>query len=256
MSMVTTDQVAEETPMAVFDAPAYAAPSVNLLPPEISQRRALRKLQAGLAALVLASAAVVGLLYVQAGSGKSEAQARLNAANAQKAVLGAQTASLAHISAEKATVDAARASLKAAMGSEVLWSSTLDNLRLRLPDGVRYQSIAVTAIVAPAAGAAAPAPVTGAAAVPSNVVATVVFTGVADDMNHVATELDQLALVPGLSNVYLTSTTKGTTPGSSASSTSTSSSAAGGEGVQFTASANITNSVLSHRYDNLTGGSQ
>ena len=90
---------------------------------------------------------------------------------------------------------------------------------------------------------------------PSNVVATVMFTGVADDMNHVATELDQLALVPGLSNVYLTSTTKGTTPGSSASSTSTSSSAAGGEGVQFTASANITNSVLSHRYDNLTGGS-
>ncbi len=239
------EPLAEETPMAVFDAPAYAAPSVNLLPPEIGQRRALRKLQAGLAAGVVASAAVVGLLYVQAGSGKSEAQARLNAANTQKVILGAQTASLAHISAEKATVDAARASLKAAMGSEVLWSSTLDNLRLRLPDGVRYQSVAVTAIVAPAAGVAAPAPTASAAALPSNAIATVVFTGVADDMNHVATELDQLALVPGLSNVYLTSASSGGTGA-----------ATSGAGVQFTATADVTNSALSHRYDNLTGGSQ
>ncbi len=148
------EPVAEETPMAVFDAPAYAAPSVNLLPPEIGQRRALRKLQAGLAAGVVAAAAVVGLLYVQAGSGKSEAQARLNAANTQKVILGAQTASLAHVSAEKAKIDAARASLKSAMGSEVLWSKTLDDLRLRLPDGVRYQSVAVSAVVAPTAGVA------------------------------------------------------------------------------------------------------
>jgi Tfp pilus assembly protein PilN len=252
MSSVMAEPVAEETPMAVFDAPAYAAPSVNLLPPEIGQRRALRKLQAGLAAGVVAAAAVVGLLYVQAGSGKSEAQARLNAANTQKVILGAQTSSLAHVSAEKAKIDAARASLKSAMGSEVLWSKTLDDLRLRLPDGVRYQSVAVSAVVAPTAGVATPAPVVGAATVPSNVIATVVFNGVADDMNHVALELDQLALVPGLSNVYLTSATKGATPGSGSSSSST----GGSDDVSFVASANITNSVLSHRYDNLTGGSQ
>ena len=90
---------------------------------------------------------MVGLLYVQAGSGKSDAQARLNAANAQKARVAARRRPAWLTSRHReGQVDAARASLKAAMGSEVLWSSTLDNLRLRLPDGVRYQSIAVTAI--------------------------------------------------------------------------------------------------------------
>jgi Tfp pilus assembly protein PilN len=249
MSEVMAPPLAEETPMAVFEAPAYTPASVNLLPPEITQRRALRKLQAGLAAGVVAAAAVVGLLYVQAGSGKSEAQARLNAANTQKVLLGAQTTSLGNVAAAKAKVDAARASLKAAMGSEVLWSKTLDDLRLRLPDGVRYQSVAVSAIVAPAAGVATATPTAGAPTLPSNVIATVIFTGVAGSMNDVAAELDQLALVPGLSNVYLTSATAG---GAGASGASSGSQA----GVQFTATADVTNSALSHRYDNLTGGTE
>lgn len=239
----------EEAPLAVFDMPAYAPPSVNLLPPEIGQRRALRKLQAGLAAGVVACAAVVGVLYVGASSGKSDAQSRLNAANAQKVLLQGQTAKYSYASTEQAQIDAARASLKAAMGSEVLWSKTLDDLRLRLPDGVRYATLAVTAVTpaattasgtvtatTPAATASAATP----AGLPSNVIATVTLTGSAVNLDAVAEELDQLALVPGFSDVYLTTTTQGVGNGGVAT---------------FSVTANITNTVLSHRYDNLTGGS-
>jgi Tfp pilus assembly protein PilN len=236
-----------EAPLAVFDVPAYAPPSVNLLPPEIGQRRALRKLQYGLAAGVVACAAVVGVLYMGASSGKSDAQSRLDAANAQKVLLQGQTAKLSFVSAEKAQIDAARASLKAAMGSEVLWSKTLDDLRLRLPDGVRYATFTVTAItpVATTAGTTTtttPAPAATSAtatALPSNAIATVNLTGSALNLDAVAEELDQLALVPGFSNVYLTTTAQ-PTPGAIAT---------------FTVTADITNAVLSHRYDNITGGS-
>lgn len=249
MSEVMAPPLAEgEAPLAVFDVPAYAPPSVNLLPPEIAQRRALRKLQVGLAAGVVACAAIVGVLYVGASSGKSDAQSRLDAANAQKVLLQGQTAKLSYVSTEKAQIDAARASLKAAMGSEVLWSKTLDDIRLRLPDGVRYASIAVTAVT-PAATTAGttttttPTPAPSAASpvgLPSNVVATVTITGSALDLDAVAQELDQLALVPGFTNVYLTTTAKTGTSGV----------------ATFSETADITNTVLSHRYDNLTGGSK
>lgn len=249
MSAMMAEPQTEEAPLAaVFEAPAYVAPHVNLLPPEITARRVLRKLQAGLAAGVIACAAIVGVLYVQAGSGKSEAQSRLDAATAQQAVLQAQTAKLAYVSAAKATIDAARASLKAAMGSEVLWSKTLDDLRSRLPDGVRYQSITVVAVPTPVAGAVvAPAATTpgAAAALPTDALATATFTGSANNLDDVAAELDQLALVPGVSNVYLTSTTAKAASGSTAPQI-----------VNFVATADLTNTLLSHRYDNLTGGSQ
>ena len=240
--------VKEEAPVTeaqpVFEAVTYEAPKVNLLPPEIGQRRQLRRLQAGLLAGVVAAAGIVGVLYVQAGNGRSAAQQQLDEAQARQTLLQAQSAKLSYVSAEKTQLDAARASLKAAMGSEVLWSKTLDQLRLRLPDGVRYTSIGVTQVIPTAATGTATGTSATGTTLASNVLATATFSGDAVDINAVASELDQLAKVPGLSNVYLTTVTK---PKSGGTTTSV---------ATFTATASITNALLSHRYDTLTGGSQ
>lgn len=247
--------VKEEAPVTeaqpVFESVTYEAPKVNLLPPEIAERRQLRRIQAGLLAGVVAVAGIVGVLYFQAGNGKAAAQQRLDSAQSQQTRLQAATARLSYVSAQKAQIDAARASLKTAMGSEVLWSKTLDQLRLRLPDGVRYATIGVSRID-PVAGAAsttvgkatAGASTAAGTAIASNIIGIVSFSGTAVDMNAVAAELDQLAKVPGLTDVYLTTVGK---PKADATKASL---------ATFTATANLTNSLLSHRYDSLTGGSK
>ncbi len=247
--MTKSDASVQEEALPVFESVTYEAPKVNLLPPEIGERRQLRRLQAGLIAIVLASAGVVGALYVQAGSGQAAAQQRLDLAKTQQSTLQTQTARLNYVSAQKAQIDAARSSLRTAMGSEVLWSKTLDQVRLRLPDGVRYSSVAfarqeAVAVAPTVKGATATAGAAAAPTIPADVIATATFTGIATDLNAVANELDQLAKVPGLNNVYLSTVTKpksdGTTPGT----------------ATFTATANVTNSLLSHRYDTLTGVSK
>jgi Tfp pilus assembly protein PilN len=237
MTATVVDTQADEHPLIDYDALAYQAPKVNLLPPEIADRHKLRKLQAGLGGVALAAVAVVGLLYMQAGSGKTDAQARLDAARGLEPGLQSQTQKLANVPAEKAQIEAAGASLKAAMSSEVLWSDVMDNFRRYLPDGVRMTSLATTAVTPTAAVAGTSKPNAIAATKPSNVIATVQIAGRAVDLNAVAAELDELAKVPGLTNVYLTTTTKSVATGTQASV------------ADFTATADITNVVLSHRYD-------
>jgi Tfp pilus assembly protein PilN len=244
MTAVMAEAPVEESPLGDLESLVYTAPKVNLLPPEIGERRRLRKLQACLALAVVAAGAVVGLLYFQASSGEADAQARLDAAQSVQAGLQVQTAKLQYVQAEQARIDAARSSLKAAMGSEVLWSKVLDDLRLRLPDGVNMSSLATTAVAATTAvpGVAAPAAAAATAtAVPSNVIATVVLSGSAVSLDAVADELDQLANVPGFSNVYLTTTT------STGEST---------KFVAYTATADVTTAALSHRYDSITGANK
>ena len=246
--MEKSEAPGEESALSVFEAAAYTVPRVNLLPPEVGERRKLRKVQAGLAVGILGVAGVVGLLYVQAGSGESTARASLETAQVTNTSLQAQADKLAYVSKAKQQIDAAKASLKAAMGSEVLWSKTMQELQRRLPDGVRFTNVAVVGDgpLANSAGTgastskSATTTATGGTTVPSNTVATITIQGKADTMDDVAAELDQLELVTGFSNVYLSSATR----------------PAGGDSdqtVTFTATADITNAVLSHRYDSLTG---
>jgi Tfp pilus assembly protein PilN len=259
MSILTDSTPESGAPAADFDllTPVeYVAPRANLLPPEIAERAALRKMQVMLAAAVIACGGIVGAGYVTTSHGKAPAKAALAQAQAEQQTLNREKAALAPAQAAHAQVLAAKQALTAAMGAEVLWSNQLDTLRRRLPAGVSLTTLSVsptdptgsgapsssTAVQLPAgpggtansASTAASSTATGASTA-TNYIASVQISGFADDNPHVATFLDTLAAMPGWANVYLTNTTaKSPNNGS----------------VTFAITANITQAALSHRYTN------
>jgi Tfp pilus assembly protein PilN len=238
-------------PLSLAPVADVPVPHVNLLPPEILERRALRRLAHVLVAAVLAAVAVGGVVGYQGGSGAGEAQASLDAATAQQSRLQAQVNALSPAAAALSDAQATQASLRAALANEVLWSTYLDRLRLTLPEGVRFSSVQIT----PSEGAeAAPGGTAGAATPPRPVnttaaqaesgtgsagatgIAAMTLNGVGVSQDAVADLLQSLATVPQFSNVYLTSST----------------SDGAGEGsalVDFAVTLDVTSSALSHRYD-------
>ena len=259
MSVLTDSSPESGAPAGDFDllTPVeYVAPRANLLPPEIAERAALRRMQALLAAAVIACGGIVGAGYVTTNSGKAPAKAALAQAQSEQQTLATQKAALAPAQVAHQQVLAAKQSLVAAMGSEVLWSSQLDTLRRRLPDGVRLQTITITGIdpttgsTTSSSAVSLPASPTGSktsssstaasaagTTANSNYIANVTMSGVATDNDAVANWLDALASMPGWGNVYLTSTA-----------------AAGGNSsvslLSYSITANITQAALSHRYTN------
>ncbi len=228
----------------------YVAPRANLLPPEIAERAALRRMQALLAAAVIACGGIVGAGYVATAHGKGPAKAALAQAQSEQQTLAHQRATLAPAQRAHQQVLAEKQSLIAATGSEVLWSNQLDNLRRQLPDGVRLSTLTVTpgstgtgsssAVQLPASPAGSGQTSTstttaGSATTSNSYIASVSISGVALDNPHVATFLDTLAGLPGWANVYLSNTTA-LKPDNTI--------------VNFSITANITSAALSHRYTN------
>jgi Tfp pilus assembly protein PilN len=205
--------VESDSPLPVA---AAALPRVNLLPPEIAERKALRRLQAGLAAGVAATAGLVGLLYLSAGSGLEAAESELAAAQAEQATLQRRVSALSHVSQARGRIENAKTTLVTVMGGEIRWSRYLNDLSLTLPDNVWVKSMTVTGNAAPAtatagAAAATPSPAPGstsgsAAATPAastaGPVATVTFTGYALSHDDVAVWLETLAKQKGYADPY------------------------------------------------------
>ncbi len=266
MSMVDFEKAdapqAEELPL---QRGPYVAPHVNLLPPEVAERHALRKLQAGLAAGVVACAAVVGVLYYASDKGRADAQSRLDSAAAEGQQLDGQKQQLLPVQAQRAKTQQARAALQAATSTEVLWSRQLDLVRQHLSEDVGLTSFTVTPVGASATGggsttaantptapAASAAPSAGGTATtaptatggvdaagsaptstsgPSGtIIATVAMAGVANTPTDVANWLDTLDALPGWSDVYSQNVTRS------------------GDYFTFTLTADIDQTVLANRY--------
>ena len=228
----------------------YVAPRANLLPPEIAERAALRKMQALLAAAVIACGGIVGAVYVTSASGRAPAKAALAQAQSEQQTLSAQKAALAPAQAAHQQVLAAKQSLVAAMSAEVLWSNQLDTLRRRLTDGVRLSTLTVAPLdptsgtaassavqlpAGPAGTSTAATSTTAGSAASNSYIASVTMSGTALDNDAVANWLDTLAAMPGWGNVYLSSTSTIAPPSTL---------------VSYSITANITQAALSHRYTN------
>lgn len=138
MSLLTRD---DTLPDQLFGAGQVHLPRVNLLPPEIAERRVLRrvKLVAGLA--VLASAGVVGLMTLSAAAAVGDANERVDQAVAQTASLKAQTAQFADVTRIYGEAAAAERLLVQAMGEEIRYSRFLNDLSLTIPDNVWVSSV-------------------------------------------------------------------------------------------------------------------
>jgi Tfp pilus assembly protein PilN len=173
-------------------------PRVNLLPPEIAEKRAFRRIQFALGAAVLGAVGVVGVLYFGASSSVSHAQSDLTASQATNTQLQGQVAKYADVTAVYAAAAAAQASLTSAMGDEVRYSQMLNDLSLTIPDNVWLSSLTF----------ASAAPTTPIGGVASTSIGTLSASGTAFSHDDVAVLLDSLMGLKTYANSYFTNSSE------------------------------------------------
>lgn len=185
------EEQSELAPVRVF----VVLPRVNLLPPEIEQRRTFRRVQTGLGGAVLTSVALVALLYAGAASAVSEAETDVAETTAVGTSLRAESTQYQDVTAVYAQAAAAKAMLAQAMGEEVRWSRLLNDLSLTVPDDVWVKNVAFTQ--APAA-----VPTAGTTGTVPASIGTVTFSGVGFGHDAVAVWLESLAEQKGYADPY------------------------------------------------------
>jgi Tfp pilus assembly protein PilN len=238
ISMVKDDEGVDPTGLPLLEAPVEVpAPRVNLLPPEIAEQRAVRRMAAGLAGGVLLCAVAVGGGYAFVGRGEAAAHADLAAAQSVQSTLQRQQRALLPAQQAQAQMQAAQAALAAAMGNEVLWSRYLDDLRIVKPEGVRFTQVKLdptsgTGTTGTTGASSSSGSTSSAGTATPGAVATLTLTGKARSQPDVAALLDQLAQIKGFDGVYLTSSQGDTSSGT----------------LTYTVTASVTPDALSHRY--------
>jgi len=216
-------------------------PKVNLLPPEIEERRSLRRLQAACAAaLVLSMAAVGGLYYVEHGK-VATAEANLEQTQAETVRLQREINKLAYVTETQQALAAAQATVQLTLGNEVRWSQYLHDISLVVPDDVWLTQLNITqnADGGSATTGSTAAQLPGNGSLP-NSLGSVSMEGGALTWNAVAGWLDTLAKVKGFANPYV----------------STSQLTDGGNGqsyIKYTVTVQLTSEALSHRYTQAGG---
>jgi Tfp pilus assembly protein PilN len=171
-------------------------PRVNLMPPEVAQARAMRRVQMGLGAVGVGAVAQVALLYVSASHSVSSANSDLAASKAQTTSLESQVAKYRDVTATIDAANAAQAQLVTAMGDEVRYSQVLNDLSLAVPGTVWLKSLQFSSTPPTAtAPGAAPALFAGGA----TAMGTMSATGIGFSHNDVALWLDAIA---GLNKTY------------------------------------------------------
>ena len=178
---------------------AVVLPRVNLLPPEIASRRRFRRVQAGMGGGVLAAVAVVGVLFLAAGSGVSDAESEVQAAQTEQTRLTTESAKFREVTATYAQAAQAEQLLVQAMGAEVRYSRLMNELSLLIPEKVWITEVSF-AQASSAAADGTGAPGTGA-------LGAVTFGGMASQHDDVATWLEALAAQQGFADVTLSSST-------------------------------------------------
>ena len=183
-----------------------AVAKVNLLPPEIDEKRKVRRVHAGLAGGVAATVGVVAVLYMGQVSALSAANDDLATERATGVRLAAQEKTLQNVRDIYAAADAKAALLARATDAKVLYSSFLTDLSLTLPDNVWLTNVTFNETL-PALGGSTKG---GRASKTAVGIGTVSFSGVAFDHDDVAAFLESLAKQRGYANAYFSSSTEET----------------------------------------------
>lgn len=232
MSTSTGTRTGQESDVtALLDAPpavssTWTPPRVNLLPPEVFARRAVRTVQRGAVAATAGVLLLVAAAWGVASAQTSGEQQRLDAANARVQALQAEQARYAAAPQVIKQVDAAEAARALAMGQDVAWYSYVDSLTRALPAGAWLAEVQT---------AVTPAAASGAAATPASSLGSVSISAKSLNYEDVAAYLDALAALPGVADAYLTSSTQDDSSGTPV--------------VTFSVTAEVTAAALSHRYD-------
>jgi Tfp pilus assembly protein PilN len=206
-------------------------PRVNLLPPEIFERRQLQRAQAGLGVVVIAALVGVGLVYVSGGSAVTDAKSRLQASQATETNLQTQLNKLSYVTAEANQAQQAQDMLTQATSSTIPFSTYLADLSLLTPKNVWFTSMTLTSSLTPGS-------LTTAANAPATV-GTITFAGQALAHTDVATWLDNAAKEVGFADPYFGSSIEAVIPG-----TGTAPGTTPKTWVSFSSSVNLTSAAL------------
>lgn len=176
-------------------ATPYTIPRVNLIPPEVFERRAVRKVQLGVGGAALACLAVVAGGYFLAAHDAGNAENDLAAEQATATRLSAEQERYAEVPKTIALVQQAQAARDAALAQNIQWATVVGQLAAVHPGSTWLKTVDVTTTgtggttSTPATVTTGPAPA-----------ATLSFTGSAKDYRSVAAWLDSLKRIPNLTS--------------------------------------------------------
>jgi Tfp pilus assembly protein PilN len=180
-----------------------ALPRVNLMPDDYRKAQQQRRIQGGLALLVLLAAGGAFLWDQHEAHSVGQARAALQRVQSQNDSLIQQQNKLAYVTRLENQADAASSTLSSVMANEVLWSRYLEQFGVVTPKDVYLKSMEIQENP-PQAGTSASA----ASSVGSVPLATITFTGNATNHNAVADWLDALSKVHGFIQPTFTSSTE------------------------------------------------
>lgn len=121
--------------------------SVDLLPPELAQRRADRRNLQAFAGVVVLVVATVLLVYAGESRRLTAATAQREAAEAELAQLSAREAALAEFGLLDRELEAAQLQLATALGAEVGFAGILQDLAAVLPTDATIDDLTIDSLV-------------------------------------------------------------------------------------------------------------
>ena len=174
---------------------------VNLLPPELRQRLAIRRTTSLVVAAALGALALIGLFYFLQLQRLADTQDELEAQQDRNTELQSQIDGLQQFAALQAELAGKQVLLSTIFVNEVSWSSALLDVSRVIPDASYLTNLTgqVTAalegeVVEPSGGTPE-----------TTLIGNMTFQGVAQEVDTIATWITQLEQVQGWVNAWVTS---------------------------------------------------
>jgi len=175
---------------------------VNLLPPELRERQAIRRTTSLVVAAGLAALTLIGMFYFFQVQRLSQVQSDLEAQQSTNARLVKQIASLREFAALQAELAAKEALIDLIFVNEVSWSSALLDVSRVIPDA-SYLTNLTGQITATISGEDLTEPTGGTPE--TTLVGNMTFAGVANQTETIATWITRLEEVQGWVNTWVNS---------------------------------------------------
>ena len=175
---------------------------VNLLPPELRERQAIRRTTSLVVAAGLAALALIGIFYFFQVQRLSQVQSDHEAQQSRNAQLESEIVSLQEFAALQAELASKEALVAQIFVNEVSWSSALLDVSRVIPD-TSYLTNLTGQITATIAGEVVTEPTGGTPE--TTLVGNMTFAGVANQTETIATWITRLEQVQGWVNAWVNS---------------------------------------------------